>query len=178
VVEPPSRLVGPTKKPQDFGFKPGDSHPIVNDRGETLTAFDFNGVKLFTIPCLARGQGADNEWQSPNTDTPPGLYQVGTVWRDYDRLGDHPEVVPHELLPYGWFTFDLIELETQERRYGRAGIAIHGGGSALGHRGCWQPRQELLSTWGCVRCHNADLRNKIIPLVDKGKVFVSVYQES
>jgi hypothetical protein len=171
-------LVGPKKTPHDFGFGPKDSHLVVNDQAETLTAYDFKGAKLFTIRCLARGQGKDNEWQSPNTDTPPGLYQVGTVWRDYDRLGDCPAVVPHELLPYGWYTLDLIELETQERRYGRAGIAIHGGGSALGHRGCWQPYQGLLPTHGCVRVHNADVRDKIMPLVDKGKVFVSVYQEA
>jgi hypothetical protein len=171
-------LVGPTKTPHQFGFKSGDSHRLVNDKTETLRAFDFKGVNLFTIRCLARGQGADNEWKSPNTDTPPGLYKVGTVWRDYYRLGEHPEFVPAELLPYGWFTLDLMELEAQERRYGRAGIAIHGGGSALGHRGCWQPYQDLLPTHGCVRVHNADLRDKIVLLLATGTVFVSVYQEA
>jgi hypothetical protein len=171
-------LVGPTKTPHQFGFKSGDSHLLVNDKTETLRAFDFEGVNLFTIHCLARGQGADNEWKSPNTDTPPGLYQVGTVWRDYDRLGDRPAVVPHELLAYGWYTLDLIELETQERRYGRAGICIHGGGSALGQRGCWWPNQPLVATHGCVRVHNADLRDKIVPLLATGTVFVSVYQEA
>lgn len=170
-------LVGPTKTPHQFGFKPGDFHLVINDDAETLKAFDFYGKKLFTIPCLARGQGNDDEWQSPNTDTPPGLYKVGSVWRDYERLGDLPKAVPPDLLPYGWFTLDLEELEAQERRYGRAGIAIHGGGSALGQWGCWQPRQPLLATHGCVRVHNADLRDLIAPLLAKGTVFASVYQE-
>lgn len=171
-------LVGPTKTPQQFGFKLGDSHLIVNDSLETLVAFDFGGSKLFTIPCLARGQGKDDEWQSPNTDTPPGLYKVGSVWQDYAKLGPVPASVPHELRPYGWYTLDLVELETQERRYGRAGICIHGGGSALGARGCWAPYQPLLATHGCVRVHNAELRDKVVPLLAKGTVFVSVYQEA
>lgn len=170
-------LVGPTKTPHQFGFKPGDFHLVVNDYSETMKAFDFHGSKLFTIPCLARGQGGDSEWQSPNTDTPPGLYKVGSVWRDYERLGENPKSVPADLMPYGWFTLDLEELEAQERRYGRAGIAIHGGGSALGRRGCWAPRQPLVTTHGCLRVHNADLRDKIVPLLSKGTVFVSVYQE-
>lgn len=176
VLVPIMALAGPTKTPHQFGFKAGDTHLVVNDASEKLTAFDFHGTRLFAIPCLARGQGADTEWKSPNTDTPPGLYKVGSVWRDYDRLGDKPGFQP-DLMPYGWYTLDLVELEEQERRYGRAGIAIHGGGSGLGWPGCWQPRQALLPTHGCVRVHNADLRDKIVLLLTTGTVFVSVYQE-
>jgi hypothetical protein len=157
--------------------KAGDSYLLVNDRDGDLEAYDHSGQFLWKIPCLARGQGADTEWESPNTDTPPGLYKVGSVWRDYERLGDFPAAVPWDLLPYGWFTLDLVELEGQERRYGRAGIAIHGGGSDLGRRGCWQPFQPLLRTNGCVRVHNADLRDKIVPLLAKGTVYVGVFQE-
>jgi hypothetical protein len=170
-------LVGPTKTPRQFGFKSGDSHLVINDQSETLTAFDFSGKKLFTIPCLARGQGDDDEWRSPKTDTPPGLYKVGSVWRDYERLGETPMSVPADLMPYGWYTLDLEELEAQERRYGRAGICLHGGGSALGRRGSWAPYQRLIPTHGCPRVHNADLRDKIVPLLAKGTMFVSVYQE-
>jgi hypothetical protein len=173
-----ANLTGPTKRPHDFGFKQGDSHLVVNDDTQTLTAWDFNGRKLFLLPCLARGQGRDTEWQQPNTDTPPGLYKVGQVWRDYDRLGDAPSAPQWDLLPYGWFTLDLIELEAQERRYGRAGIAIHGGGSGLGWPGCWQPEQALLPTHGCVRVHNLDLRDRIVPLLKGGNIYVSVYQEA
>jgi L,D-peptidoglycan transpeptidase YkuD (ErfK/YbiS/YcfS/YnhG family) len=35
----------------------------------------------------------------------------------------------------------------------------------------------LVPTHGCVRVHNADLRDKIVPLLATGTVFVSVYQE-
>ena len=168
--------IGPTKRPHEFGFKPGDTHLVVNDQAQTMTAWAHGGERLFKIPALARGQGRDDEWESPNTDTPPGLYKVGTVWRDYERLGDMPSRQP-ELLPYGWFTLDLIELEAQERRYGRAGIAIHGGGSGLGWPGCWQPMQALLPTHGCIRVHNADLRDRIVPLLKSGTIYVSVFQE-
>lgn len=169
-------MKGPTKRPHDVGFKPGDTHLVVNDFEESMVGWEFGGQRLFKIPALARGQGADTDWQSPNTDTPPGLYQVGSVWRDYERLGDNPGV-QWELLPYGWFTLDLVELEGQERRYGRAGIAIHGGGSGLGWPGCWQPRQKLLPTHGCIRVHNADLRDHIVPRLKLGTVYVSVFQE-
>ena len=170
-------LIGPKTKPHQHGFQLGDTHLVVNDQSETLTGWSFDGTRLFKLSALARGQGRDNQWGEPNTDTPPGLYRVGSIWRDYDRLGDAPGRQP-ELMPYGWYTLDLIELEDQERRYGRAGIAIHGGGSGLGWPGCWQPRQALLPTHGCIRCHNADLRDYIMPRLKLGKMFVSVYQES
>ena len=171
----PPGMVGPKIQPT---LATGDHHLIANDISETMTTWSHDGRKLWTIPCLCRGQGKDNEWQSPNTDTPPGLYKVGSVWRDYERLGDHPATVPVDLYPYGWFTLDLVEMEGQERRHGRAGIAIHGGGSALGSRGCWQPFQPLVTTHGCIRVHNADLRDKIVPLLKSGTIWVSVLQEA
>ena len=171
----PPGMVGPKVRPP---LRPGDHHLIANDVNQVMTAWTHDGRRLWSIPCLCRGQGEDDEWQSPNTDTPPGLYKVGSVWRDYERLGDHPATVPADLYPYGWFTLDLVEMEGQERRYGRAGIAIHGGGSVLGPRGCWQPFQSLVTTHGCIRAHNADLRDKIVPLLKSGTVWVSVLQEA
>lgn len=170
-------LIGPQKRPHDFGFKQGDTHLVVNDEVQTMTAWAYGGVRLFKVPALARGQGRDNEWDEPQTDTPPGLYRVGSVWRDYDRLGENVPAIQPDLMPYGWYTLDLVELEAQERRHGRAGIAIHGGGSGLGWPGCWQPHQALLPTWGCVRVHNADLRDRIVPLLKAGSIYVSVFQE-
>jgi hypothetical protein len=81
-------MIGPKKTPKDFGFKPGDHHLIVNDITETVKAFDFEGKLLWELPCLARGQGSDSEFKLTNTDTPPGLYRIGAVYRDYDRKGD------------------------------------------------------------------------------------------
>jgi len=170
-------MIGPKKRPHDFGFKQGDSHLVVNDASETMKAFSFEGKLLWEIPCLARGQYSDFEWKIKKSDTPPGLYVVGTIYRDYEINGDNPRF-DRTLMAYGWYSFDLIELEGQESRYGRAGIMIHGGGSANGWPGAWAPNQPLMPTWGCCRARNIDLRDKILPLTSKGKVFVSVWQES
>jgi hypothetical protein len=170
------KMIGPTKKPQDFGFKAGDHHIIVNDSTETAKAYDFNGKLLWELPCLARGQGSDYEHKLTNTDTPPGLYRVGAVYKDYDQVGSDP---PYDrtLMAYGWYSFDLEELENQEQKYGRAGIMLHGGGSACGWPGAWAPMQRLYSTYGCVRMHNKHLRENVLPLLLTGKIYVSVYQE-
>jgi hypothetical protein len=169
-------MIGPKKKPQDFGFKKGDSHIIVNDIIETAKAFDFSGKLLWEVKALARGQGSDFEFRNPRTDTPPGLYRIGAIYKDYER-NPNPSY-DRTLMAYGWYSFDLVELENQEAKYGRAGIMIHGGGSGLGWPGCWAPKQALLSTHGCVRMHNVDLRDKILPLTKTGTVYVSVFQEN
>ena len=176
-VPPPMALVGPKKRPQDFGFKAGDSHLIVNDASERMKAFSFEGRLLWEVDCLARGQGSDSEWKLQNTDTPAGLYKVGTVYRDYEKVEGKP-AYDRTLMAYGWYSLDLIELENQEAKYGRAGIMIHGGGSANGWPGAWAPKQPLFPTHGCVRLHNIDLREKVIPLLKTGAMFVSVYQEA
>jgi hypothetical protein len=170
-------MIGPKKKPQDFGFKIGDSHIVVNDIVETAKAYDFSGKFLWEIPALARGQGSDKEFRLVRTDTPPGLYKIGTIYKDYEKVGVNPSY-SRELMSYGWYSFDLIELEGQESKYGRAGIMIHGGGSACGWPKAWDPYQPLYPTWGCVRCKNIDLKDKILPLTKIGTVFVSVYQEN
>jgi hypothetical protein len=169
-------MISPKKKPQDFGFKSGDTHIVVNDITEKATAWSFDGKKLWEVNCLARGQGLDTEWQYPNTDTPPGLYKIGQIYNDYAKVGANP---PYDrtLMAFGWISFDLVELENQEAKVGRAGIMVHGGGSANGWPAAWNPRQPLCSTHGCVRMYNQDLRDKVLPLTKQGTVFVSVYQE-
>lgn len=170
-------MIGPKKRPQNFGFKKGDSHLIVNDANETMKAFSFEGKLLWEIPCLARGQGSDSEWKVTNSDTPVGVYLFGEVYKDYERVGDKP-AYDRTLMAYGWYTFDMVDLEGQERNNGRAGIACHGGGSANGWPGAWAPNQPLVPTHGCLRLKNIDLRDKILPLYKKGKIFCSVWQES
>lgn len=169
-------MIGPKKSPRDFGFKEGDSHIVVNDISETAKAYDFTGKLLWEIPALARGQGSDYEFKFTNTDTPPGLYKIGEVYKDYDRVGANPSY-DRTLMAYGWYSFDLVELENQENKYGRAGIMIHGGGSACGWPGAWNSNQTLYATHGCVRLKNQDLRDKVLPLTKKGTVYVSVFQE-
>ena len=169
-------MIGPKKRPQDFGFKSGDSHLIVNDANETMKAFSNEGKLLWEVPCLARGQYSDFEWKITNSDTPPGLYKIGTIYKDYEKVGGNPEY-DRTLMAYGWYSFDLIDLEGQEAGIGRAGLMVHGGGSACGWPGAWAPNQPLFSTHGCIRCKNIDLRDKILPLSKQGNVFISVYQE-
>jgi hypothetical protein len=170
------KMVGPKKRPQDFGFKKGDSHLIVNDAMETMKAFSFEGKLLWEIPCLARGQYSDYEWKIMRSDTPPGLYKLGQLYNDYALHGDK---APYDrtLMAYGWAFYDMIDLEGQETGLGRAGIGLHGGGSALGWPGAWAPVQPLVATHGCLRCHNQDLIKKILPLYRQGTVFCSVFQE-
>jgi len=177
IIPPPMALIGPKKRPQDFGFKAGDSHLIVNDASERMKAFSFEGKLLWEVDCLARGQSSESEWKVTNSDTPPGMYKIGTVYRDHERVGDKP-TYDRTLMSYGWYSLDLIELENQEAKHGRAGIMIHGGGSACGWPGAWAPKQALFPTHGCVRCHNIDLRDKVVPLLKTGSIFVSVYQEA
>lgn len=155
--------------------KPGDSYLLVNDRDQDMEAYDHTGKQLWKIPCLARGHGADNDWRTRNTDTPPGLYKIGKVYRDYEENPKPPQ--SDTAMAYGWYSFDMEDLEGQEPRNGRSGIMLHGGGSACGWPGAWAPRQALHSTLGCVRIHNIDLRDKVLPLVRKGTVYIGVFQE-
>lgn len=167
-------LTAPKRRPQEFGFKKGDYHLVVNAQAKTLKAFDFHGMCLFTIPCLAEGLGAD--WRANSGDTPPGLYRIGTVYRDYEDVGSSPSY-ERTLMKYGWYSFDLIDLEGNEDGNGRAGLMIHGGGTACGWPGAWAAMQRLFNTLGCLRLHNVHLRDKLLPLVEQGSVYVSVWQD-
>jgi hypothetical protein len=164
------------KRPQDFGFKLHDTHLIVNDVTETAKAYDFNGKLLWEIPALARGQGSDYVFSDNSSDTVPGLYRLGAVYDDYAKHGLNPSF-DRTLMAYGWLSFDMVELEGQEAKYGRAGLMIHGGGSLNGWPMAWAPKQRLVPTLGCVRLYNIDLRDKLLQLYKKGTVFVTVYQE-
>jgi hypothetical protein len=165
-------LAGPRMKAP---VKPGDSYLLVNDRDQDMEAYDHTGKLLWKIPCLARGQGPDNDWRKRNMDTPPGLYKIGKVYADYEQNPKPPQSDTAEM--YGWYSFDMDDLEGQESSNGRSGIMLHGGGTACGWPGAWAPRQALHSTLGCVRIHNIDLRDKVLPLVRKGTVYIGVFQE-
>ena len=172
----PPGMVGPKIRPD---LKPGDHHLIANDVNETLTAWTHDGRRLWRIPCLCRGQGKEAEWNRTGTDTPPGLYRIGRVYRDYET--DPAANFTPDRRAYGWYSFDLEGQEGQEgptsRPY-RDGIMVHGGGSACGWPGAWNPRQELHPTLGCIRLANQDLRDRILPLAGMGTVWVSVLQEA
>jgi hypothetical protein len=92
--------------------KPGDSYLLVNDRDQDMEAFDHTGKLLWKVPCLARGQGADNDWTRTSTDTPPGLYKLGQLYPDYGQNPNPP--CSDTAMSYGWYSFDLVELQQQE----------------------------------------------------------------
>jgi hypothetical protein len=155
--------------------KPGDSYLLVNDRDQDMEAYDHTGAFLWKIPALARGQGADTDWSHTNTDTPPGLYRLGQLYADYEQNANPP--CSDTAMAYGWYSFDMEGLEGQEVAAGRAGIMLHGGGSACGWPGAWAPQQPLHPTLGCIRLHNAELRDRVLPLYRQGTVYVGVFQE-
>jgi hypothetical protein len=172
----PAGMVGPKKQPP---LKPGDHHLLADDRLKTLTAYTHDGKRLWSVPCLCRGQAGESEWTVTNSDTPPGLYLVGQVYRDYEQ--DPSATFSADRRAYGWYSFDLLGQEGQEgpgSRYGRDGIMIHGGGTACGWPGAWAPRQALHPTLGCIRMHNVDLRDRVLPLLGMGRIWVSVMQEA
>jgi hypothetical protein len=166
-------MVGPKKKAM---MGKNDSYLLVNDRDEDMEAYDAFGKLLWKIPALARGQGSDTDWKSNSSDTPPGLYKLGAIYNDYAAYGPNPGY-DGTLQSYGWISYDLEEQEGQEAVYGRAGIMLHGGGSACGWPGAWAPRQGLYPTLGCVRLYNIDLRDKVLPLYNKGTVWLGAWQE-
>jgi len=169
-------LAGPKQRPD---LKAGDHHLVVDDRAETVTAFNHKGERLWTVAALARGQSSETDWRSRSSDTPPGLYKIGTIYRDYEA--DPSTTFSADRRAYGWFSFDLIGLEGQEgpgSRDGRDGIMLHGGGSACGWPGAWLPLQPLYPTLGCIRMHNRDLRDLVLPLAGLGTIYISVWQES
>lgn len=157
--------VAAKKSVHDFGFKSGDYHLVMSDRTEEIKAFDYTGKLLWKAPALAKGVNGD-DWRHVGADTPPGIYRLGTVYRDIETGNLDPA--------YGWYTFDMEDLEDQETGIGRSGICLHGGGS-----GCPDPQAEyqpLLPTFGCVRMRNQDLRDRVLPLYNSGTVFLSVFQ--
>lgn len=164
-------MVGPRIKAP---VKPGDSYILINDRDEDAEAYDHAGNFLWKRAALARGQGQN--WRANRGDTPPGLYKIGQIYRDREQYGSSP-AYDQTLMSYGWYSFDLIDLENQEAGNGRAGIMLHGGGSACGWPEAWKPRQRLYPTHGCIRMRNVDLRDLVLPLTQKGTVYVGVHQQ-
>ena len=154
-----------TKTVHDFGFTKGDYHLVMSDVTEQMSAFDSKGTKLWTIPALAKGV-AGSDYRYTGADTPPGIYKLGVVYCDIETGNLDPA--------YGWYTFDMEDLENQETGVGRSGICLHGGGSSAPDPQA--PYQPLLPTHGCVRIHNQDLRDRILPLYDSGVVFLTVHQ--
>lgn len=170
-----SGMIGPKIKAK---MTKDDTYIMVNDKDEDAEFYNWKGELLWRIPALARGQGADNKWNNTGDDTPPGLYVLGKPYCDYEE--DSSQRFTKDRQSYGWYSFPMVGLEGQvgpnSAPY-RDGIMMHGGGTACGWPGAWQPKQELHSTLGCIRMHNEDLRDKVLPRFKMGKVYVGVFQE-
>jgi pectinesterase len=123
----------------------------MDDRTETIAAFDHKGQQLWKVAALARGQSTETDWRSRSSDTPPGLYRVGAIYRDYEA--DPSTTFSVERRSYGWYSFDLEGLEAQEgpgSRDGRDGIMIHGGGWKARQIESDKPMMERLAACGFV----------------------------
>jgi hypothetical protein len=164
------------KKKYDPVLKPGDYHLVVIDNESKpyseMSCLDSTGSVVWQTDCLARGQIAD--WRVYSGDTPVGLYYLGECWiASRDDVGTTK--------PYGIHTFDMVSLEDGEDAVGRAGICLHGGGSALGYDACIEDNQKLVPTFGCIRMRNGELRDRIYPMWQRAtasgnRIYISVYQ--
>lgn len=154
-------------------LKEGEAVILVNDKIEKARAYDCYGNRLWTIDAICQGQNSD--YRVRGGDTPPGAYEAGQLYADYEAKAKGSPLSRDELA-FGWYSIDMVELENQERGHGRSGIMMHGGGTALGSA-AWNARQRLLPTLGCIRAHNGDLRDLVVPLLRKSKkLYILVYQ--
>lgn len=157
----------PSKPP----IKSGDIHLVVSHSTRTMKAFDHDGKLLFQVPALTDGVNDDIEVQGG--DTPPGLYKCTTI---IPTRADEPKKTWNA---YGAFFIDLYDIDGQETRRGRGGIGIHGGGTGLSNP--LAKKQQLLMTLGCIRVHNGDLADRIVPIVESTlrngqQAYVSVFR--
>jgi hypothetical protein len=142
---------------------------VKNDRefqldpnGERLKIFDPAGKLVFTCECRNRttndGSYMRDGW------CPPGSFILGA-----------PEA--RNTVPFGAWLIPLLDMATggPMQQFGRAGIAIHGGGSGL--RQPFAPQQGWQVTHGCWRVANESLA-LIVKIVHttqkKGKCLVTV----
>lgn len=170
-------LHSPGITPHQFGFRKGDYHLVANAQSKKMNGFTFEGKLLWEINCLCDGQHPN--FREPRGDTPPGLYELGACWDDYSKYKDNPPY-NDDVLSYGWGFYDLKDLGSPDGEdiNKRSEVGLHGGATVLGFPGCWEPRQKLIATLGCIRVYNFDWYYKIHPLkTNTNRVFVSVYQD-
>jgi hypothetical protein len=136
-------------------IKPGDYHIVVSSRHSVASIFNHKGEKIGrSYP--ARTLGQHRFWKERDGDTPPGLYLCGVIYNTENPRSD--------LHAYGRRCVDLIDLEGQETGNGRAGISLHGGGSALPDPTA--PFQGWANTHGCIRIQNGHLMKVFVPLIE------------
>jgi len=149
-----------------------DYHIVADGVQGRMKCYDYDGNLKWIIPCLCKGvMGPGSDVQGG--DTPPGTYLVGQLT---ETQSDEPASTWNA---FGKFFFDLVELENQEASRGRAGVGVHGGGSASPNP--LAENQGLYPTHGCVRLLNKDLRDKFLNTYryakkNGGKLYLTVLQ--
>ena len=153
----------------------GDSYLLGNDRDQDMEAYDHSGRLLWRVPCLARGQGRDNHWRQRNSDTPLGLYKLGTIYRDHEANTNPP--CSDTAMAYGWYSFDMEGLEGQEAANGRAGIMLHGGWSTCGGPAPGNPTNPCTPPSAACGSTTINQRDRVLPLPERGTAYVGVFQQ-
>lgn len=142
-------------------MKPGDVHLVADRKGRTVSAFGYDGKKLWSLPIrlegVAGGTLESPRWNVTNGDTPPGVWKVV-----------RPEKIPAsdpDARAYGWWYLWLAPVDGAAAKIGDVGIGVHGGGSGLPDP--WAARQGWTRTHGCLRMQNEDLDKTVVPLLKK-----------
>jgi hypothetical protein len=132
-----SNLIAPLRRPQEFGFKKGDHHLVVNAATKLAKCWAHSGLVIWEAPCLADGQHPN--WKANSGDTPPGLYRIGDVYSDYRIMVQtqpmteiwHPMVGPVSI----WWIWRATKTETAGRELCCMGVVVPTVGPGHGHHG-------------------------------------------
>ena len=122
--------------------------PKNRSREGLMVLFDDKEI-VYKCYTLGRGSDRDRLKASGNGDTPTG--KCSTTYSK-SHIGD-PRFGNHGLIRLTGVSGEFLKA-TQN---GRADIAIHAGHTA-GHKGVIADKGRLMSTFGCLRVYNADMR--------------------
>lgn len=120
-------------------------HILINPKAGQAKLFAGDGTLRHVLRCsnATVGPVGTNDPYGHYGPCPPGDYYAGEP-----QILDPPEV------PYGFAFTPLLDPNGLEAAHGRAGIGLHGGGSASPNP--FAPDQGLYSTEGCIRFYNSD----------------------
>ena len=146
-------------------------HLVFNGPERTLKFFSKDkGVAELKhiVECHDVGirEGMDPDPYGRECNCPPGMYFVGEPQACAIREPDGSVTTMHDDDEgFGCFFTPLADDPPSNAflRHGRAGIGIHGGGSALPHP--FAPRQGWAATLGCLRLQNIDNEQILVPYV-------------
>jgi hypothetical protein len=148
---------------------------VLNGSGRELKIFIKGAAQygkpdglLHTLPC--HDVGVNDDTISAGEDAyghdckcPPGVYFVGPTVPCATRHADGSVTQNNSDDPaYGcYFTYLSDTADDDFAKHGRAGIGIHGGGSAAPDP--FAPEQGWYPTDGCLRLQNADNESILVP---------------